>query len=218
VSSTSDLRETLSGLRRLLDAVEHPHTRDGLTLIERIRESFQGWPSGTSFDTTGGHRHEPVPMPLLTNPTHQIDHVCTIPRHDPTGEAAIRDDQAAADLNRFNKEARNTLRAITVMLDIAARYTPRPPNSIEVLEGTPEAGCASCARVTSPGTVGLAKTHQSPWWNPVDRNVTLSDGRKVGLCSWCRKDSPHSAAATGDMPPVAAVEAHRDGRRLGRTA
>jgi hypothetical protein len=224
VTVSEELREAAKSLMRVADAIDHPDPRDGLTLVERIREGFQGWPSGSGFDGTGrGTRMEQhdVMVPLRTQPGRRVPvpFDAAAPRNDPTGEAATRPDHAKADLDRLHKDTRAVTRTARSLLDVWARHTLRAPNPVEQLEGAPEPGCQSCARVSSPGTVGLAKTHQTAWWNPVDRNVLLADGRKVGLCSWCRKDAgPYSAAQTGDMPPLQAVEAHRDGRRLGRTA
>jgi hypothetical protein len=204
MNPVAELRAAIEDLERVCTAMEVADARDGLTLLERIRESYNGWPGGSGFDRSGRQStdREGEPLPGYS---------------DPTGNAGTREDRAKQHHDILLKALSAVRRQATVAVDVATLYTLRAPNVIERAAVTEEPGCVSCARVTSPGTVGLPKGQQTPWWNPVARQVTLSDGSKVGLCEWCRK-SPVGASSTGAMPPVAAVEAHRDGRRWGRTA
>ena len=91
--------------------------------------------------------------------------------------------------------------ASATALVIVQRWAPRkatPTDRRTAADGEP--GCESCARCTGP--------NGGPAWRPVARRVTLEDGRKVGLCEWCRT----WVRRHGEVPTRAAVAAHLAGR------
>ena len=103
-------------------------------------------------------------------------------------------------------------RDATSLAAIFARYTPRPPSSIDKLRTSQdvEPGCVSCARIAGPN---------GPWWNPATRTTTLETGEVVLLCDWCYRTPHVGAQFTGQLPPKEDVAHYRDhGRARRRTA
>ena len=193
----------LGGLAELDRALEITDDRDGLTLLSRIRGAFNGWPTGSSFETdrTSGH------TTVTDDAGNSMPAVA-----DPTGEAAIRPDRAAEDLRQLQRKAKVAAQTVADMLAIAGRYSLRQANRVEVQ--TPSVpGCDSCARVASPGTVGHKRAEQTPWFNRVDITTTLADGTKGALCDWCFRGVV-GVKHTGEMPKTGDVEARRDGKKL----
>jgi hypothetical protein len=200
--------KALEGLTRLDQAFDIPDARDGLTLLARIKESYNGWPPGKGFDAGSGLDMSRVENDDDIPPTHS----------DPTGEAGIRPDRARDDLRKLEKEARKAADAVTHMLDIASRYTLREANHVE-RQVEEEPGCESCHRVASPGTVAKPKSERTQWWNKVTRSTILANGRTAFLCRWCYDSPGVGARFTGELPPIEDVESYRDyGRARKRTA
>ena len=172
--------------------------RNGQNLVERMRESYQGWPSSSGFDRQRGRIIDELDE---GPPLHS----------DPTGEAAVRADRARDDHRRLHKEAQKAANAVEAMLQIASRYTLRDANPVEreQTEADNEPGCDSCARIAGPRTPS--------WWNPVYSRTTLTDGATVALCDWCYR-GPLGAKSTGKLPPLDALEDHRDGKRVRKPA
>ena len=221
-SIRSALEEAHENLSRLLSAMNNPDGRDKLTLLGRVRESMNGWPrSGRLDGQRGGQRSEDVTMPYATGdairPAVQVLTNVPVPRNDPTGEAAIRPDPAKADWDTLAKGITRIAREADKLLDLAARYKPRDPNAIEVLEEAVD-GCVSCARVPGPGHVGLPKAKQVPFFSEVYARPKLADGSELDLCRYCYDGCTDGARWTGQIPPVGAVEAHRDGRKWRKSA
>lgn len=212
-SSISDVAvDTAADAARLAAAVTQPDARDGKNLLQRFRDGFSGWPAGGGFDAirTG-------PKTTLHCFRHGEDDCdcgqnTTIPgANDPTGNAAIRPDRARDDQRAFEKHLRAARRELDAALQVALRWSPRAANVIEQAAGTTEPGCVSCARVTGPSG--------GPWWNQVERNTTLKNGVKVGLCDWCYRTPVFGAQHTGELPPKDEVAYYRDnGRARKRSA
>lgn len=212
-SSISDVAvDTAADAARLAAAVTQPDARDGKNLLQRFRDGFSGWPAGGGFDAirTG-------PKTTLHCFRHGEDDCdcgqnTTIPgANDPTGNAAIRPDRARDDQRAFEKHMRAARRELDAALQVALRWSPRAANVIEQAAGTTEPGCVSCARVTGPSG--------GPWWNQVERNTTLKNGVKVGLCDWCYRTPVFGAQHTGELPPKDEVAYFRDnGRARKRSA
>ena len=87
---------------------------------------------------------------------------------DPTGEQAIRPDQAAADLRAVARAAAAYLDAARKLDRILANYTIRPPSIVDLAQVErdnvkPEPGCSSCIRVQ---------------WHPAAKG-------RAGMCEAC---------------------------------
>lgn len=130
--------------------------RDGLTLLGRMMDSYNGWPPSSGYDR-GSRRATDAEGELL--PLHA----------DPTGEAGSRPDRARDDRERFEKNIKDAARLLAQALDIANRYTLRDANPIErEASATKDDGCTSCYRIHGPRT--------NHWWNPIYRGT---------LCRFC---------------------------------
>ena len=192
-------------------AIEELHNlradiEDGL--VPRIRDSWNGHPRSPSFEAGSSPRRPDTD--LADELRGDIDYA------DPVGRvvAATGARDAAAQDAKTLGHAITTIAAQARRAGDVRRRHKRRPAAMFDREQTQEAepGCVSCARVDSPGTVGMAKSARTPLWNPVAREVTLADGSKAALCEWCRVQ----ARTTGSLPDKAEVEAHRDGVRVKR--
>lgn len=204
--------DTAADAARIAHAVTQRDARDNKTLLERVRDGYAGWPAGGGFDAVRSGPKTTLHCFRHGNDDCDCGQNTTIPgANDPTGNAAIRPDRARDDLKAFEKHLRSARQQLDQALQIVQRWSPRAANVIEQAAGTTEPGCVSCARV--PGPSG------APWWNPVEREVTLNDGARVGLCSWCRQTPVVGAKHSGDMPPKDEVAYYRDnGRARKRSA
>jgi hypothetical protein len=176
------------------DTLAEKDTRDGLTIPDRIRASYNGWPAGSGFDGGGKSSvldDQGIPMPNVA---------------DPTGEAAMRQDRARDDERTIHRDIEAAKRALHRALINARRYRLRTANPHEQDDASDgDDGCQSCARITGPS--GL------PWWNPIHRYTVLANGVRVAVCDWCYNQPRVGVRHTGELPPKDAVESHRDGRR-----
>ena len=203
------LQETHDELGRILHLCTTADERDGLTLLQRLEQSRNGWPRSSGFEAGRGKQQrdpdDPDPSALLHS--------------DPTGEAAIRTDRANDAHNRIVRRAKHLRATVEGIATEAGAYELRNANWIERqdTENQDEPGCDSCARVDSPGTVGKAKALRTPWYNRVDLTTTLANGASVKLCDWCWR-GPVGVKHSGELPPIADVEKHRDGVRVRKTA
>lgn len=210
----STLAEHYEKASKALDAVAkalRESDRHGRNLAERMRDAQVGHLRSPSFEAGASASPPPDDMPDELRGT--------IGYSDPTGTAgvqvALRGDRARGDLDNLFAAGPKMSSQAERLAENVARYSARVANAIEKQEDTAQPGCASCARVASPGTVGLSKRDQTAWWNEVARSVTLASGVKVDLCEWCRAQ----ARGTGEMPSVQDVESYRDtGRARKRTA
>lgn len=171
-------------------------------LIVRIRDGWHGHPRSPNLDPGTSRPAHPETLPDELRGT--------LGYSDPVGSVVA----ATGARDSAQNDAREVIRAVTATVrqlrrarDVRSRYKLRAASLFDQEHAsTPEPGCASCARVASPGTVGKPKTERSGWWNPIVRNVTLHDGRNVGLCEWCRV----RVRETGTLPDVVDVESYRD--------
>lgn len=153
---TRTLHEAVDSLHRVLALMDTLDTRDGHTLLSRIKDSYNGWPPSSGFDRTAPRSTDRDGEPL---PGHA----------DPTGEAGTRVDRAAQDRIGLEKDIVGVARLVRHIEDRATRYTVREANIIEQQATAAEdEGCSSCRRIPGPRT-----TH---WWNPTVRGE---------LCRWC---------------------------------
>lgn len=176
-----------------------PDTRDGLTVPERMKESFTGWPAGSGYDRSPRRATDRDGEPL---PGYS----------DPTGDAGTRPDRARDALRRLERHLTAAAKALEAAVMEAADWQLRDPNVIErqATEAHTEAGCASCARVAGPGG--------GVFWSRIYRTTTLADGSRATVCQPCYS-GPDGTRETGTFPPREAVEARRDGKRWrGRAA
>jgi len=173
-------------------------------VLARIHDATAGQPGAARTDQqrTAGHAtvtdEHGTPMPAVS---------------DPTGEAAIRPDPAAAAHHRIQQLASRLLTDAQRLQDELGVWQGRAPLARELREteqvNTP--GCESCARIDGHHE-GVA------WWNQPRTTIKLvlasGERRKVRVCAWCetqyRKD--------GRLPTEAELEDHRDGKRRKRSA
>lgn len=186
--------------------------------LNRVRDGQAGQVRSPSFDA-GQATSKPPADDDASKPKEYLpeDLRGRLNRSDPTATAAVQalnyGDRAAADLRLVDKRIRSGEVVVGELEQVVSAWTPHTASLFDQQTSTdPEPGCQSCARVASPGTVGRAKRDQTPWWNPVAREVTLADGSKVGLCEWCRVQ----VRETGELPPERHVESYRDGVRVKR--
>lgn len=153
----STLRQAHHDLADLLHLLEQPDPRDHLTVLARMKESYNGWPRSTGFDGNGGRSATDNEGELL--PGHA----------DPTGDAASRIDHAHLDHLSLGKDAAHIRRTIDHLLVTAGKYRLRTANVIEQdSTKNPDPGCTSCHRIPGPRT--------RHWWNPIARG---------DLCRFC---------------------------------
>jgi len=185
---------------------------DGLGVMDRIRDSLAGHPRAASYD---GAR--PGPRPWCW--THERDLarcqrdglLCTgevVEVHDPTGEAAIGGDPAAADLKALGRLAAQLRRDTEAVADILARYGKRAPRPSEI-DATTNANaphCESCSRIEVAKGV--------PWWvEPLTQERTTVAGRLTTaqwLCRWCYEHVVDRSCLPNDDE----LEQRRSGKRV----
>lgn len=151
------LHETADALTRILALMETSDSKDGHTLLSRMKESYNGWPASTGYDRGSARVTDDQGDPL---PLHS----------DPTGETAIREDRARDDRLSIDRDVNALERSVRHLLDTASRHILRDANLIErqATTGKDDPGCSSCARIPGPRT--------KQWWNPRFRG---------DLCRWC---------------------------------
>lgn len=175
----------------LLNAIHH-HDHDGRGLLARIRLGQNGHPRSASYEPSTTRNADP-------EPSHDWpDGIPAPTRSDPTGEAGIRPDRAANDLNEFARLAGTLQRTTARMIRIANAYTPRPPTladqrALERANAVPDPGCTSCARTEA--AKGVTR------WEPIHRG---------DLCRWCY-DWQRSH---GEAPTVAQLRDHHAGKKV----
>lgn len=215
--------KTVVELAARIDAAHDTVDRGGRNVTGRIHDSRLGHLRSPSLEAGGSTSPPPrdddaskpkefVPADLRGKP----------PVSDPTGTAALQalnyGDQAVQDQKRLDRNLASMLKLLRESEDIVARYDQRTANMVEQQQEA-EPGCASCSRVDSPGTVGLAKSQRSPWWSKPTRSTRLRDGTKVEVCNACYESVEVGVRWTGDLPPRDWVEYLRDnGRPRKRTA
>lgn len=188
-TSSADVATLAQTLHRLLEATDE---RDHLTIPQRLRASYNGWPAGSGEGPGSVLDDDGIPMPSIA---------------DPTGEAALRPDKARDAETAITKHLTAAKRALDQALAEAQRWTLRDATTWDAAHATDgDDGCESCARVRGP------RTHR--WWNPVYRTTTMAGGSRVGLCYWCYE----WVRRHGALPPKDILEAHRDGKRIKQTA
>lgn len=151
------LHQARRDIADLLVLLKVPDIRDNLTVLDRMKESYNGWPRSSGFDGNGGRSATDSEGELL--PGHA----------DPTGDAASRIDHAHLDHQSLAKDTAHLRRTLDHLLVTAGKYRLRTANVIEQdSTKNPDLGCSSCHRIPGPRT-----TH---WWNPIFRGT---------LCRWC---------------------------------
>lgn len=189
IGTVHDVSALVNRLEKLLGTRDD---RDHLTVPERLRASYNGWPAGSGDGPGSVLDEEGIPMPSVS---------------DPTGEAALRPDKARDAETLIVKQLNHAKRALDQAIAEATRWTLRDATTFDADQSSAgEDGCESCARIRGP------RTHK--WWNPVYRTTLLANGARLGLCRWCFDWSRR----TGELPPKDTLEAHRDGKRIKQTA
>lgn len=175
--------------------INQRHERDHLTIPQRIKESYNGWPSGSGYDRTARRSTDTNGEPL---PGYS----------DPVGDAGTQEDRAAADERQILRDLKAAVRNLENAIGYLDRYQLRNANIIEraSTDDAAAAGCQSCARIHGP--------RGGTYWSPVYRRTALANGVLTDLCQWCLT----WVRETGELPPKEAVEAHRDGRRVRKSA
>jgi hypothetical protein len=170
----TDLRAHIAAIHtagNALAALLDVDPRDGLNVPGRIVDACNGWPASATGGGGGGGS--------------------TNSHSDPTGTAALQDDQAARDLRVLAEK-------LTAAADIAARYQLRAANAYDQSQaGEPCDGCVSCARSED--------ARGNPRWEPTHRG---------DLCRWCYDQK----RATGELPPVDLLRRHHAGQRPRKAA
>jgi hypothetical protein len=162
------------------------HQRDGMAAIDRARTA---WCWTHEQDLTACH-HDDLDCGGEQVMTHG----------DPTGEAAIGHDQAAADGRELRRLIEHAITTQARIDTIADRYPsqPLPPPDIEATPG--DDWCTSCWKDTRKG---------GHYCEPIGlkANGTV---RYSGLCRWCGDFK----ANHGFEPTTALVHAKHDGERI----
>lgn len=167
-----------------------------------IRDNLAGHPAAASYeqDRVAGHTtvvdDQGVPMPGTV---------------DPTGEAAIHPDRAAADHAELVRHVATLERHATTVADLLARYDARTPTDKERREAerANKPCCASHARIRNEVTGG------PQWEDPCTKKPTDAAGnlaQPMWLCTWCRRQ----VLETGRLPTVAEVADYHAGKPVRR--
>lgn len=142
---------------RLIAAFEIPDSRDGMTVLQRNRESFNGWPRSSGFDRSPRRATDEDGEPL---PDYS----------DSTADGAGQVDHAHQSRMAMEGGISASHQWTRAVMSEAERFMLRKPNVVQQQETDKkaEAGCTSCAR--------LKGRHGGPRWEPVYRTL---------LCRWC---------------------------------
>jgi len=115
--------------QRLDQAATTPDRRDGRTILERIRDSYNGFPGGGG----GTGRSTGVANPTLA--------------------AADRPDRARDDEQAIQRKITHAKKALDEAFALMAHWQLRDPSSWDHQKANPgEPGCISCARIPGPRT------------------------------------------------------------------
>jgi len=195
------------------------HIDNGRTVLQRIHDAQAGHPKAASYDTVGypteGRsrppwcwRHE-RPVTLCHRDGHQCDGEA-IDVTDPTGEAAIAPDPAAADLKALDSLLPRMRNQAELVAAILAKWTPRPISDAEREQldkaNNPDPGCESCARLEI--SEGVPR-----WEPPMTKTPTTVKGNLTQprwLCWWCWR----WVSSTGKLPPTTILRAHHEGKTI----
>jgi hypothetical protein len=201
------LHRLLGEAIELLDRV-HPVL---LARLDDMTEALNGQPQSAALDRIGGrakttfcevHQRERCPCGAGT-PFANLS--------DPTGEAGIRPDAAAADRRHFEHLVESTARNAEAMVRLAAKWTPRPPTDREAAEtlavlNERDVSCWSCARTKD--SQGRQR------WEPARCAIDVGGGVRRELCRWCQD----WFRTTARLPSPSELEAHHAGRAVRRPA
>lgn len=179
----------------------HFHTIDvqGATVLERIRDGYQGQPRAASY--TGPTKVAKVYDPATFTDGENPDRDGHLPG-DPTGEAAIRTDKANQDRRDIERAIVRIQKEALFVHRVLERYEPRAATDTDRArtEQENDPGCQSCSRIEG---------HNGPMWAPVYRHGTVNGNlaEAMHLCSWCYT----YARNKGRLPVPRELEQHRDG-------
>jgi hypothetical protein len=158
--------------------------------LGRLRDHLAGQPGAASYDGPGS----------VSGQSHP----------DPTGQAALTVDRAAADRAQLDKDLaalRNAAGAIQAMVLRYGTGRTSPTRQRRHTDRYGDPGCQSCARMTGhePGTQR---------WEPVHRTSTVSDNltAPMALCAWCYG----FVRDIGRLPNRVELTAHHQGRKVTR--
>lgn len=211
-----DAEAAAEDLNRLANALTQvdPHGRN---LVDRIRDSMQGHPRAQAYDTerSSGRlwcwQHEQDLHQCHSDDLQCRGEALSGPS-DPTGEAGVLSDRAAADMKRLTAIFAKLRSEADAGIRIANAYTPRPPSEHERSRTADENDphCESCSRVE------IAKGVD--WWVAPHTNgsghyrTTVGDTltEAMWLCQWCRDHT----MTRGCLPSKDELEQHRDGKRI----
>lgn len=168
--------------------------------VRGMRDGMNGWPAGVSYETDRSTGHATVlddagvSMPAVS---------------DPTGEAAIRPDPAARDMEWMDRTIDSMHKQAKNLHLLSRRYQNRPATEKERRDTMGDAdnarGCELCAELmVAPGVRR---------WEPVWKTLRVDD-KLVPVCRWCGS----FIRDTGRVPSRGELEAHHRGERVSRPA
>lgn len=183
----TDAERACEDLTRLAVALTQ-RDNEGRTVLDRIRDAQHGHPKAASYDT---------------------DRVSASGTSDPTGNAAMRADKAAADRKRLDRIFASLRDQADEAVRICDNYTPRHPTAKERQQtadwNAPH--CENCCKI-------LDMAGGPQWIEPLTKErTTVTDllSEPMWLCRWCYD---HVSQCEGILPNEAELEQHRDGKRI----
>lgn len=187
-------------IRHLADAADHLNQVANViaTVLPNIADARAGWPASSRFEGDRGSGHTTV----------TDENGMSIPAvSDPTGEAAVTPDPAAADHRQLARSVETIHSEARKLYGLMAKYQSRRalPSEKMATNANKKDGCSSCAR--------LKHRDGEPRWEPTHRTTDVN-GKHLDLCLWCYK----WFRSQGVLPSTAELDRHHQGHRVRRPA
>ena len=190
----STVEKTAERLTRIAAWVQTPGRDDHRTPIQRNRDGWHGHPKAAAYDrSSSGSSRDGIE-------DNDPDLGWRRTTSDPTADAAIRPDRAAASRRKVERDLRAAANIVANLeRELVHWGEPRPATDYErrlVEQGNvkPEPGCVSCAKHTT--------ANGTPRWSMQSRTVTVN-GDKVRVCGTCHEWH----TLTGELPPAEFLDA-----------
>lgn len=193
----STVEKTAQRLTRIAAWVQTPGSDDHRTPIQRNRDSWHGHPKAAAYDrSSSGSSRDRIE-------DNDPDLGWKRTTSDPTGDAAIRPDRAAASRRKVERDLRAAANIVANLeRELVHWGEPRPATDyerrlVEQANVKPEPGCTSCARTEV--------AHGVDRWEPVYAR---------DLCRWCWEWEK----STGRPATVDELTRHHNGQQIRRPA